>query len=386
MSMSGALAGLKIIEIAGIGPAPFCAMMLADHGAEVIRIVPPGAERAGTFDLSKDVLARSRKFMIVDLKQPSGVEAVRDLCKTADGLIEGFRPGVMERLGLGPELLLKDNPKLVYGRMTGWGQTGPRAHTAGHDINYIALSGVLHCIGRAADRPTPPINLVGDFGGGGMMLAFGMLAAILHAQKTAQGQVIDCAMVDGSALLASMIWSLAAQGIWSEQRGSNMLDSGAHFYDTYACADGGHIAIGPIEAKFYSEFLRRLGIPETDDYARQHDRTLWPSLKERLAGVFAGKTRAEWCALFEGGDACVAPVLSLAEAPRDPHNVERKTFVTCRRCDAAPAGTAILRYAGGRSCHAKNRGRHRFSGAAAGCWLHRREDRFAARMRRGFMS
>jgi alpha-methylacyl-CoA racemase len=327
MSVSGPLAGLKIIEIAGIGPAPFCAMMLADHGAEVIRIVPPGADRPGIFDLSKDVLARSRKFMIVDLKQSSGVAAVRDLGKTADGFIEGFRPGVMERLGLGPEPLLQDNPKLVYGRMTGWGQTGPRAHTAGHDINYIALSGVLDCVGRAGDRPTPPINLVGDFGGGGMLLAFGMLAAILHAQKTAQGQVIDCAMVDGSALLASMIWGLAAQGAWVDRRGSNMLDSGAHFYDTYACADGGHISIGPIEAKFYSEFLSRLGIDETADYARQHDRTLWPSLKERLDGVFATKTRAEWCALFAGSDACVAPVLSMAEAPNDPHNAERNTFV-----------------------------------------------------------
>ncbi len=327
MSAGGPLSGLRIIEIAGIGPAPFCAMMLADHGAEVIRIVPPGADRPGIFDLSKDILARSRKFMIIDLKQPGGIEAARDLCRTADGLIEGLRPGVMERLGLGPEVLLQDNPRLVYGRMTGWGQSGPRAHTAGHDINYIALSGVLDCVGRAGDKPTPPINLIGDFGGGGMLLAFGMLAAILHAQKTQQGQVIDCAMVDGSALLAAMIWSLAAQGAWSERRGSNMLDSGAHFYDTYACADGAHIAIGPIEAKFYSEFLRRLGIPETADYARQHDRALWPSLKQQLAGVFATKTRAEWCALFEGSDACVAPVLSLAEAPHDPHNLERKTFV-----------------------------------------------------------
>jgi alpha-methylacyl-CoA racemase len=328
MSDSGSLAGLKIIEIAAIGPAPFCAMMLADHGAEVIRIVPPGADRNGIFDLSKDVLARSRKFMIVDLKQPLGVQAVRDLCKHADGFIEGFRPGVMERLGLGPEPLLKDNPKLVYGRMTGWGQTGPRAHTAGHDINYIALSGVLGCVGRAGGKPTPPINLVGDFGGGGMMLAFGMLAAILHAQKTAQGQVIDCAMVDGSALLASMIWGLAAQGAWLAQLGSNMLDSGAHFYDTYACADGGHISIGPIETKFYGEFLQRLGLSEAADFARQHDRTLWPSLKDKLAGVFAAKTRAEWCAVFAGSDACVAPVLSLDEAPRDPHNAERNTFVT----------------------------------------------------------
>jgi alpha-methylacyl-CoA racemase len=351
MSAGGALSGLRIIEIAGIGPAPFCAMMLADHGAEVIRIVPPGADRPGIFDPSKDVLARSRKFMMVDLKQPAGVEAVRDLCKTADGFIEGFRPGVMERLGLGPVPLLEDNPRLVYGRMTGWGQTGPRAHTAGHDINYIALSGVLGCVGRAGDKPTPPINLVGDFGGGGMMLAFGMLAAILHAQKTAQGQVIDCAMVDGSALLASMIWSLAAQGAWSEQRGSNMLDGGAHFYDTYACADGGHLSIGPIEAKFYSEFLSRLGILESADYARQHDRALWPSLKERLADVFATKTRAEWCALFEGSDACVAPVLSLAEAPHDPHNAERKTFVNAGgvmqprpapRFSATPASDPVM--------------------------------------------
>ena len=219
MKGGGSLAGLKIIEIAGIGPAPFCAMMLADHGAEVIRIVPPGADRLGLLDPGKDILARSRKLMIVDLKQPLGVLAVRDLCTSADGLIEGFRPGVMERLGLGPDVLLSDNPKLVYGRMTGWGQSGPRAHTAGHDINYIALSGVLDCLGRAGDKPTPPVNLIGDFGGGGMLLAFGMLAAILHSQKSGEGQVIDCAMVDGSALLASMIWSFVAHGAWSDKIG-----------------------------------------------------------------------------------------------------------------------------------------------------------------------
>jgi alpha-methylacyl-CoA racemase len=323
----GSLAGLKIIEIAGIGPAPFCAMMLADHGAEVIRIAPPGADRAGMIDPSKDILARSRRFMMIDLKQPSGVATVRDLCRTADGLIEGFRPGVMERLGLGPATLLTDNRKLVYGRMTGWGQDGPRAQTAGHDINYIALSGVLDCVGRAGERPIPPVNLIGDFGGGGMLLAFGMLAAILHAKDSGEGQVIDCAMVDGSALLASMIWGFVAQGQWSDKRGSNMLDSGAHFYDTYACADGGHISIGPIEPKFYSEFLRRMGIAEAGDFARQHDRALWPALKHKLAGMFATKTRDEWCALFEGSDACVAPVLSMAEAPRDPHNAERGTFI-----------------------------------------------------------
>jgi alpha-methylacyl-CoA racemase len=265
--------------------------------------------------------------MMVDLKQPAGVSAVRDLCKTADGLIEGFRPGVMERLGLGPAELLGDNPKLVYGRMTGWGQSGPRAQTAGHDINYIALSGVLDCVGRAGDRPLPPVNLIGDFGGGGMLLAFGMLAAILHAKKSGEGQVIDCAMVDGSALLASMIWGFVAQGQWSDSRGSNMLDTGAHFYDTYTCADGGHISVGPIEPKFYAEFLRRLGVAQTGDFARQHDRSLWPALKQKLAVVIATKTRSEWCALFEGSDACVAPVLSLAEAPSDPHNAVRKTFI-----------------------------------------------------------
>ena len=323
----GSLAGLKIVEIAGIGPAPFCAMMLADHGAEVIRISPPGADRAGMFDPGKDILARSRKFMMVDLKQPAGVAAVRDLCRTADGFIEGFRPGVMERLGLGPSELLEDNPRLAYGRMTGWGQSGPRAQTAGHDINYIALSGVLDCLGRAGEKPLPPANLIGDFGGGGMLLAFGMLAAMLHAKTTGEGQVIDCAMVDGSALLASMIWGLTAQGQWSDQRGSNMLDTGAHFYDTYACADGGHISIGPIEPKFYAEFLRLLGVEQTGDFARQHDRALWPVLKQKLAAIIAEKTRAEWCEIFDGSDACVAPVLTLTEATRDPHNAERGTFI-----------------------------------------------------------
>lgn len=326
MQLTGALAGLKIIEIAAIGPAPFCAMMLADHGAEVIRIMPPGAH-SEPLDQSKDVLARSRKFMIVDLKQAAGVRIVRDLCLTADGLIEGFRPGVMERLGLGPEPLLADNPKLAYGRMTGWGQTGPRARTAGHDINYIALSGVLDCLGRAGDKPTPPVNLIGDFGGGGMLLAFGMLAAILHARQSGQGQVIDCAMVDGSALLSSMIWSFVAQGVWSDRRGTNTLDTGAHFYDTYVCADGAHISIGAIEPKFYSEFLRRLGLEQSGEFARQHDRAAWPSLKAKIAQAVAAKTRRQWCEIFDGSDACVAPVLSLVEAPQEAHNAERGTFM-----------------------------------------------------------
>ncbi|HEX3914315.1 MAG TPA: CaiB/BaiF CoA-transferase family protein [Steroidobacteraceae bacterium] len=327
MQLTGALAGLKVIEIAAIGPAPFCAMMLADHGAEVIRIMPPGAAHPGPLDSSKDVLARSRKFMIVDLKHAAGVRIVRDLCLSADGFIEGFRPGVMERLGLGPEPLLADNPRLVYGRMTGWGQTGPRARTAGHDINYIALSGVLDCLGRAGDKPTPPVNLIGDFGGGGMLLAFGMLAAILHARQTGRGQAIDCAMIDGSALLSSMICSLVAQGVWSDRRGTNTLDTGAHFYDTYVCADGAHISIGAIEPKFYAEFLRRLGIEQSGDFARQHDRTAWPSLKDKIARAVAAKTRRQWCEIFDGSDACVAPVLSLAEAPREAHNAERGTFM-----------------------------------------------------------
>jgi alpha-methylacyl-CoA racemase len=241
--MSGPLTGIRVLEIAGIGPGPFAGMMLADHGADVIRIERPNAP-AGMAPAHTDILARSRRAVAIDLKQPAGVAVLRDLVRSADGLIEGFRPGVMERLGLGPDVLLGDNPKLVFGRMTGWGQTGPLARTAGHDIDYIALAGALHAYGRAGEKPTPPINMVGDFGGGGMFLAFGMVSALLHAARTGQGQVIDCAMVDGAALLMSMIWSFRAAGFWRDERGVNLLDTGAHFYDTYETADGKYMAVG----------------------------------------------------------------------------------------------------------------------------------------------
>ena len=318
--MAGPLSGVRIIEMAGLGPGPFAGMMLADHGAEVIRIDRPG----GT---PETVLGRSRRSVVVDLKSPEGVAIVRKLAKTADGLIEGLRPGVMERLGLGPDVLLGDNPRLVYGRMTGWGQTGPLANAVGHDINYIALSGALHAYGRAGEKPTPPINMVGDFGGGGMMLAFGMAAALLSAQKTGKGQVLDVAMTDGSAVLMSMIWGFFGQGAWKDARGVNMLDTGAHFYDTYACKDGGHISIGSIEPQFYAALRRIAGLENDPDFDAQMDPSQWGPLKARLTALFLTKTRGEWCALMEGTDVCFAPVLSLAEAPAHPHNAARGTFI-----------------------------------------------------------
>jgi len=326
--MAGPLAGLRIVEIAGLGPGPFACMMLADHGAEVIRVDRPGGLRAGPGgDPRKDVLLRSRKTIAVNMKSPEGVAVVRDLAASADGLVEGFRPGVMERLGLGPDELLRLNPKLVYGRMTGWGQTGPYAASAGHDINYIALSGVLHAIGRADQNPVPPLNLVGDFGGGGMMLAFGMVSALLHAAKTGQGQVIDCAMTDGSALLMSMIWSFLAQGMWRDERGVNMLDSGAHFYDTYRTKDNKFVAVGPIEAQFYALFREKLGISDDPAFDKQNNPAMWPVLREKLSAIFAKMTRDEACALLAHTDACFAPVLSMTEAPLHPHNADRNTFI-----------------------------------------------------------
>ncbi len=316
----GPLAGLRIIELAGIGPGPFAGMMLADHGADVIRVDRPGAR----ID-AKDPLLRSRTLIGVDLKSPDGVAVVRDLVRTADGLIEGFRPGVTERLGLDPDVLLADNPRLVYGRMTGWGQTGPYARAAGHDITYIALAGVLHGLGRAGGPPTPPINLVGDFGGGGMLLAFGMVAALLHAARTGEGQVIDAAMTDGAALLSSMIWGFRANGHWSDARGTNLLDTGAPFYDTYRTSDGEWIALGSLEPQFYVELCRLTGLDAAA--ATQMDRSTWPDLRAKLTALFATKTRAEWCTLLETTDACFAPVLSMAEAPAHPHNAARGTFV-----------------------------------------------------------
>ena len=319
-----ALTGLKIIELAGLGPAPFAGMMLADHGAEVIRIDRPGA--VGMVPVEQDVLLRGRRAIAVDLKRPEGVAIVRDLARGADGLIEGFRPGVMERLGLGPDVLLADNPRLVFGRMTGWGQTGPWAQAAGHDIDYIALAGALHAFGRAGEKPVPPVNMVGDFGGGGMLLAFGMLAGLLSAARTGAGQVIDCAMVDGAALLMSMIWSFSAAGTWRDVRGVNLLDTGTHFYDTYETADGKHMAVGAIEPQFYAE-LRRIAGMTDGVFDAQMDPSAWGTLKAACAAIFRTRTRDEWCAVFDGTDACVAPVLSMTDAPRHPHNAARGTFV-----------------------------------------------------------
>mgnify|MGYP000898439814 FL=1 len=320
--MAGPLAGLRIIELAGIGPGPFAAMMLADHGAEVIRVDRPGAR----ID-PRDPLTRSRRLINVNLKSPEGIELVRKLVASADGLIEGYRPGVTERLGLGPDVLCAANPKLVYGRMTGWGQFGPYSQAAGHDINYIALSGALHTYGRAGEKPTPPINMIGDFGGGGMMLAFGMVSALLHAAKTGQGQIIDAAMTDGAATLNAMIWGFRANGSWSDDRGTNLLDTGAHFYDTYETSDGKWISLGSIEPQFYAELRQRAGLVEDKAFDAQMDRNAWGPLKDKLTALFLTKTRDEWCALMEMTDVCFAPVLSMAEAPLHPHNVERRTFL-----------------------------------------------------------
>jgi alpha-methylacyl-CoA racemase len=277
---------------------------------------------------SKDILSRSRTVVELDLKTPAGIAGIQALAATADGLIEGFRPGVMERLGLGPEVMLSANPRLVYGRMTGWGQTGPYAEAAGHDINYIALAGNLHGYGRAGAKPTPPVNAVGDFGGGGMLLAFGMLAGILSAQRSGQGQVIDCAMLDGAALLASMIWSFRAMGTWRDERGVNLLDTGAPFYDSYETADHGFVAIGALEPQFYALFLERTGLAGDPDFAAQNDARSWPAQRARLTAMFKSRTRAQWCEMLEMTDACFAPVLSMAEAPAHPHNLARGTFVT----------------------------------------------------------
>jgi alpha-methylacyl-CoA racemase len=318
----GPLSGLKIIELAGIGPGPFCGMMLSDMGAEVIR-VDRKSSRGGR---SNDVLARNRHSIAVDLKSPEGVETVLRLVETADALFEGFRPGVTERLGLGPEDCMARNPKLVYGRMTGWGQEGPLAQAAGHDINYIALTGALHAIGRAGERPVPPLNLVGDFGGGGMLLAFGMVCALLEAQQSGKGQVVDAAMTDGASTLMAMFFTMSAAGAFTDQRGTNLLDGGAHFYDTYETSDGKYVCIGSIEPQFYALLVQKAGL-DAEQFAPQMDASRWPELKETLAAVFKSKTRDEWCEIMEGTDVCFAPVLSVFEAPDHPHNKARKTFV-----------------------------------------------------------
>ena len=318
--MSGPLQGLRIIEFSGIGPAPFCGMMLADHGAEVIRIDRAGGQLTGP-------LARSKESIVIDLKSSLGTSLARELVQSADGIIEGFRPGVMERLGLGPDVLCSDNPKLVYGRMTGWGQFGSYSSAAGHDINYIALSGALHTCGEKGGKPVPPANYLGDFGGGGMMLAFGMVSALLAVKNGGSGQVIDCAMTDGSALLTSMTWDLLETGRWQDERGVNRLDTGAHFYNTYATKDGKWIAIGSNEPQFYKLLGEVTGLSTDPDFIKQNDKSRWPLLKQKLSEVFKQKNRDEWCKLMGETDACYAPVLSLREAPNHPHNVERQTFI-----------------------------------------------------------
>lgn len=318
----GPLAGIRIVEFAGIGPGPFAAMLFADMGADVIRIDRKG----GRAPSQMEIYLRGRKTVALDLKKPEAIEAALKLVDKADAIIEGFRPGVMERLGLGPHVCLKRNPKLVYGRMTGWGQTGPLSHAAGHDINYIALSGALHAIGNTGHKPVPPLNLVGDFGGGALYLAFGIACGIIEAQRSGKGQVVDTAMTDGAASLMTMFYGMSASGFWQDKRGSNMLDSGAHFYDTYETKDGKFVAIGSIEPQFYKELMEKTGITDPA-FTAQMDRNAWPALKEKLAAVIKTKTRDEWDAIMLGSDVCYAPVLSLSEAPKHPHNAARKTFV-----------------------------------------------------------
>lgn len=326
----GPLHGVKVVEFAALGPAPMGAMILADLGAEVVRIErkPPPNAKPGfeIFDPKLDILNRSRRVVRLDLKKAEGLDAARRLVAGADILIEGFRPGVMERLGLGPTESLAANPRLVYGRMTGWGQYGPLSQSAGHDINYLSLSGALHAIGETGGKPVVPLNLVADCGGGAMLLVVGVLAALTEARSSGHGQVVDAAMTDGSALLMSMMYTLKAMGQWSQQRGTNLLDGGAPFYDTYRCADGKYISIGPIEPQFYALFLHKAGIDDPD-FSQQWERSRWPELKTRLAAHLASRSRDAWCALLEGSDACVAPVLDMDEAPEHPHNRARGTFI-----------------------------------------------------------
>ena len=319
----GPLKGLKIIEMAGIGPGPFCGMVLADLGAEIIRIDRASAIGTGS---KKEPSNRGKKSIAVDLKAKEGVEVVLKLVETADAIFEGFRPGVMERLGIGPEVCLARNDRIVFGRMTGWGQEGPLANAAGHDINYISLSGALAAIGRPGSPPVPPLNLIGDFGGGGMLLALGLVAALLESKESKQGQVVDAAMTDGSALLMTMIYSMQSSGMWKTTMGSNLLDGGSHFYDTYECKDGKFISIGSIEPQFYG-LLCQIAQLDEKVFAKQMSRDLWPEQKEEIKKIFLKKTRDEWCELMEGTDVCFAPVLDMSEAPQHPHNKERKTFI-----------------------------------------------------------
>ena len=319
----GPLKGLKIIEMAGIGPGPFCGMVLADLGVEIIRVDRASAIGTGS---KQDAANRGKKSIAVDLKSEEGGEVVLKLVETADAIFEGFRPGVMERLGLGPDVCSERNERIVFGRMTGWGQEGPLANAAGHDINYISLTGALAAIGRPGSPPVPPLNLIGDFGGGGMLLALGLLAALLESKKSKKGQVVDAAMTDGSALLMTMIYSMYSSGMWKTSMGSNLLDGGSHFYDTYECKDGKFISLGSIEPQFYALLCQ---IAELDEsiFGKQMSRDSWPEQKEAIKKIILDKTRDEWCELMEGTDVCFAPVLDMSEAPKHPHNIERKTFI-----------------------------------------------------------
>jgi alpha-methylacyl-CoA racemase len=324
----GPLQGIRVVEFAGIGPGPFCGMMLTDMGADVVRIDRKGGGGTpGVRDPRTDVMNRGRRSIALDLKDPADVETALALVERADALIEGLRPGVMERLGLGPEVCQARNPKLVYGRMTGWGQTGPLAHAAGHDLNYIALSGALHAMGDA-DRPPPvPLNLVGDFGGGGMLLAFGLVCAVLEAKSSGKGQVVDAAMTEGAGALMALIYGMRATGLWTMNRGDNMLDGAAPFYGCYECADGRYVAIGSIEPQFYALLMEKTGITDLDAF-QQADKARWPEQKAKLREIFKSKTRDEWCAIMEGSDVCFAPVLDMSEAPDHPHNKAREAFIT----------------------------------------------------------
>jgi alpha-methylacyl-CoA racemase len=331
--MSGPLSGIRVLELESIGPAPFAGMLLADMGADVLVI-----DRPATTDLGlkrerwQDVMMRGKRSVTLDLKKDSA--AALELAGKADALIEGMRPGVMERLGLGPEEVFRKNPKLVYGRMTGWGQDGPLAPRAGHDINYIALAGVLHAFGRKGEAPLPPLNLVGDFGGGGMLLGFGVACALIEAARSGRGQVVDAAMVEGASLLAAMFAGFLKAGSWSEKRGENILDTGAPWYNVYETMDGKYVSIGSIETRFYEELLQKLGVPDLG----QHDRKRWPEMHAKFSSVFKTKTRDEWCRVFAGSDACFAPVLSWSEARRDPHNVARQAFISVKEVEQpAPA-------------------------------------------------
>jgi alpha-methylacyl-CoA racemase len=328
--MAGPLAGIRVVEMVGLGPCPFAAMMLADMGAEVIRIdrkAAPAADNPFPMLGTKfDVMARGRRSLALDLKQPAAREVLLQLLDKADVLLEGFRPGVMERLGLGPDACQARNPKLVYGRVTGWGQHGPLAQAAGHDLNYIALTGLLHATGRAGSPPPPPLNLVGDFGGGAMMVAFGVVCGVLEARTSGKGQVVDAAMTDGAALLGAMIYGLRGFGSWNGGREANLLDGGAPFYDSYACADGKFIAIASIEPQFYALLLKLAGASDPA-FDTQMDQREWPRMKQRFTALFKTRSRDEWCALLEGTDVCFAPVLDMAEAPAHPHNQARGTFI-----------------------------------------------------------